>query len=181
MKKVQFLFLLLIASLAFGQYSISGNFSPAKDFKWLIAYEQTPTAQNYIADTAVKDGYFKLELPVTAQPGIYRLVYAVPQDEFYIDVIYNKKEDIEFNFNLEKGVTFIKSKENLLYSSYFNKISEVENELLNFYQSGKTSENEFMQLCKTLLDAQNRFEAIDSGIHSISIHYGQQTLHPRQL
>ena len=158
MKKVQFLFLLLIASLAFGQYSISGNFSPAKDFKWLIAYEQSPTGQNYIGDTAVKDGYFKLELPVTAQPGIYRLVYAVPQDEFYIDVIYNKKEDIEFNFNLEEGATFIKSKENLLYSSYFNKIGEIENKILNYYESGKTSEKEFMELSKTLDATQNEFE-----------------------
>lgn len=158
---MQLLFILLITSSAFGQNSISGNFSPTNDFKWLIAYEQTPTAQNYIADTAVKNGYFKLELPATAQQGIYRLVYAVPQDEFYIDVIYNKKEDIEFNFNLQEGVTFIKSKENLLYFNYFNKISEVENELVNFYQSGKTSENEFLELCETLLDTQNRFEAID--------------------
>ncbi len=157
---MQITFILLFTSIAFGQHSISGNFSPAKDFKWLIAYEQSPTGQNYVADTAVKDGYFKLELPITAQPGIYRLVYAVPQDEFYIDVIYNKKEDIEFNFNLEEGVSFIQSKENILYSNYFNEISEVETDLLNFYQSGNTSKNEFMELSKGLEETQNKFQAM---------------------
>ena len=75
------------------QGSISGNFSPAKDFKWLIAYELTPNGERYTKDTAVKEGAFTLEMPVTAQAGMYRLVYAVPQDEFYIDIIFFKNNN----------------------------------------------------------------------------------------
>ena len=89
---------LLFISLSIqAQGSIAGNFSPSKDFKWLIAYELTPNGERYSIDSAVRDGSFELEMPLTAQAGMYRLVYAVPQDEFYIDVIYNKKEDVKFN------------------------------------------------------------------------------------
>ena len=98
MKKIHFLFLIFVINIGFSQYSISGNLTPTKDFKWLIAYELTPFGQNYIADTEVNEGYFNLMLPVTTQPGMYRLVYAVPQDEFYIDVIYNKRRRYRIQF-----------------------------------------------------------------------------------
>lgn len=157
---------ILLCLLAIGlqaQHSISGNFSPTKDFKWLIAYELTPGSQRYIVDTAVKDGYFNFKLPVTAQAGIYRLVYAIPQDEFYIDVIYNKKEDIEFNFSLENGINFIRSKENQLYTGYFTKISKIETQLLNFYETEKTSKNEFKEICELLRNTQESFENLAVG------------------
>lgn len=160
MKKIKFLIFLFFVNIGFGQNSISGNFTPAKNFKWLIAYELTPSGQNYIADTEVKEGYFNLMLPVTVQPGIYRLVYAVPQDEFYIDVIYNKNEDIELNFDLEKGLNFIKSKENLLYTKYLEEIGEAQNELLNFYSAGKTAQSEFLEITGKLKDIQGRYELI---------------------
>ncbi|MEP2239943.1 MAG: TlpA family protein disulfide reductase, partial [Maribacter sp.] len=97
---------LLFFSLSIqAQGSIAGNFSPPKDFKWIIAYELTPNGERYSVDGAVRDGSFELEMPLTAQAGMYRLVYAVPQDEFYIDIIYDKKEDVKFNFNLQDGLT----------------------------------------------------------------------------
>ncbi len=160
MKKLQFLILLFVVNIGLGQYSISGNLTPAKDFKWLIAYELTPTGQNYIADTEVSEGYFNLKLPVTAQPGVYRLVYAIPQDKFYIDVIYTKNEDIEFNFNLEQGLNFIKSEENLLYTKYLEEIGNAQDELLNFYSAGKTSQSEFEEITENLKEIQERYELI---------------------
>ena len=160
MKKIFFLFLIFVINIGFSQYSISGNLTPTKDFKWLIAYKLTPTGQNYIADTEVTEGYFNLKLPVTAQPGMYRLVYAVPQDEYFIDVIYNKKEDIEFNFDLDQGINFIKSEENLLYTNYLDEINSAQNELLDYYSTGRISQNEFNEITDQLRNVQNRYEAI---------------------
>ncbi|WP_281542090.1 TlpA family protein disulfide reductase [Maribacter aestuarii] len=160
MKKIFFLFLIFVMNIGFSQYSISGNLTPTKDFKWLIAYKLTPTGQNYIADTEVSEGYFNLKLPVTAQPGMYRLVYAVPQDEYFIDVIYNKKEDIEFNFDLDQGINFIKSEENLLYTNYLDEINSAQNELLDYYSTGRISQNEFNEITDQLRNVQNRYEAI---------------------
>ena len=152
------LFVLLYGLTGVAQYSISGNFTPTKDFKWLIAYQLTPGSQRYIADTAVKDGYFDLELPANSKTGIYRLVYAVPQDEFYIDVLYNGKENIEFNFNLDDGVRFISSEENKAYQMYLSEIGIQEQELIQFYESGNTSKKEFKVILKKMAQTQSQFE-----------------------
>ena len=149
----------LLAISLQAQHTISGNFSPAKDFKWLIAYELTPGSQRYVADTAVKDGYFKLELPANAVKGVYRLVYAIPQDEFYIDVVYNREESVNFNFNLEEGVSFTSSKENMTLNSYFSIIGILENKLSELYQSGNTSENAYQGIIEKLKTTQEGFEA----------------------
>ncbi len=158
---------LFIVLLTFGlqaQQSISGNFTPAKDFKWLIAYELTPGSQRYVADTAVNDGYFKLDLPANAVKGMYRLVYAIPQDEFYIDIIYNGKEEISFNFDFEEGVFFTSSKENITFDSYFSTIGALESKLVAYYQSGKTSEKEFEAILKELKNTQQGFETRSEGL-----------------
>ena len=43
---------------------------------------------------------------------MYRIVYAAPQEDYNFDIIYNGKEDVEFTFNSETGVHFLKSSEN---------------------------------------------------------------------
>ena len=83
------IFSLFFTLLSEAQHSVSGNLSPAEDYKWLIAYKLNPDHQNYIADTEVKNGAFLLKMPTNAQAGMYRLVYAVPQEEYYFDFIYN--------------------------------------------------------------------------------------------
>jgi len=140
------------------QGSISGNFSPTKDFKWLIAYELTPNGERYTKDTAVKDGAFTLEMPVTAQAGMYRLVYAVPQDEFYIDIIYDKKEEVKFNFDLQDGLTITNSIENKWYNEYFSKITTAQDRLLEYYELGKDSKKEYMAILKELQTLQDTYE-----------------------
>ena len=47
---------------------------------------------------------------------MYRIVYALPQEENNFDIIYNAKENIELSFDQEIGVNFIKSIENNLTS-----------------------------------------------------------------
>ena len=157
--KVLTSFCLLLTSLnILAQGSISGNFSPPKDFKWLIAYELTPNGERYSTDTAIKEGVFTLEMPAMAQAGMYRLVYAVPQDEFYIDVIYNKKEEVKFNFNLQNGLTITNSEENKLYHEYFSKITAAQDRLLEYYETGNDSKKEYSAILKELKTTQTVFE-----------------------
>lgn len=154
-----FLLALLYGFTGTAQNSISGNFTPATEFTWLIAYELTPGSQRYIADTAIKEGYFKLELPENASAGMYRLVYAVPQEEFYIDVIYSGKENIEFNYDLEDGPRFISSAENRTYYNYLEELRPLEQELLDFYAAGNTSPKEFKELTERVSRTQQKYEA----------------------
>ena len=158
------LLLLMFGLMGSAQHSISGNFTPAKEFKWLLAYELTPGGQRYMADTAIKEGYFKLELPENAPIGIYRIVYAVPQDEYFIDVIYNGKEDIEFNFSLDDGITIIASKENSTYYNYLSEIRSLESRLEHFYELRASSRKEFKEIKKNLDDVQTRYEALGSDL-----------------
>lgn len=150
--------LLFISLSIHAQGSIAGNFSPPKDFKWLIAYELTPNGERYSVDAAVRDGSFELEMPLTAQAGMYRLVYAVPQDEFYIDVIYNRKEDVKFNFNLQDGLTITNSEENKWYREYFSKITAAQDKLIGFYENNNESNKEYISIIKELNSIQTSFE-----------------------
>jgi thiol-disulfide isomerase/thioredoxin len=158
MKIVQFIVILFATLSLKAQGSISGNFSPPKEFKWLIAYELTPSGENYVIDTAVKNGSFTLEIPKTAQAGMYRLVYAVPQDEFYIDVIYDKKEHVKFNFSLEEGLTIINSNENKWFNDYFAKITAAQDRLMEFYETGNNAEQEYNNLVKEIREIQKSYE-----------------------
>ena len=98
MKNYFFAFFLLATFFLQAQHTISGTFTPAKEYKWLIAYRLKPGTQVYVADTAIKNGEFALSIPENAVEGTYRFVYAIPQEEFYFDVIYNGKENIELMF-----------------------------------------------------------------------------------
>jgi len=149
MKKILLLVFLFSLNIN-AQHSISGNFSPAKDYTWIVAYHLKPGTQNYIADTAVKDGHFILNVPANKPIGIYRLVYAVPQEEFYFDVIYNGKEDIKLDFNSSEGVSFTRSFENIPYSTYFKKINLAQTELIDFYTSGEKNIDTFNRIIAKL-------------------------------
>jgi thiol-disulfide isomerase/thioredoxin len=157
--KVLYIYYILFISIGLNaQGSISGNFSPAKDFKWLIAYELTPGGEKYAADTAVKEGSFSLEMPVNAQPGMYRLVYAVPQNEFYIDVIYDKKEQVKFNFNIQDGLTITNSEENKWFNQYFSEITTAQDRLMEYYEKGSESKKVFTEIIKKLKTIQKSYE-----------------------
>lgn len=150
-------FLLITLSLQ-AQHTISGTFSPAKEYSWLIAYRLKPGTQVYTADTAITDGQFTLILPEKSPQGTYRLVYAVPQEEFYFDVIYNGKEDIALSFNMEKGVTFIESKENILFGTYFNKINILERDIISYYSNASTDVKAYQEILVKYKDIQESYE-----------------------
>lgn len=162
----QFLFF-LIALSTFGlsaQHSISGTFTPAKEYKWLIAYHLKAGDQAYTVDTSIKNGAFTLNFPANAAPGTYRLVYAVPQEEFYFDVLYSGKEDVQLNFDSEKGVSFTASKENRIFDAYFKEINAAKQALIDFYRSGKSDTDSFQKLTERLRTAQKGYEDESEGL-----------------
>ena len=161
------LFLLLIMLQGLGlvaQQTISGTFTPAEDYKFLLIYQLESGSKNYITNASITNGTFSLSLPENSQPGIYRFVYAVPQDEFYIDVIYNGKEDVNFTFNSGTGVSFSSSQENIIMNSYFQTMSELVGKLLNYYIERKTDASEFAKHTKELKEVQNTYEERSKGL-----------------
>jgi len=158
MRKISIALAFLICFSASAQNTISGTFSPAKEYSWLIAYRLKPGTQVYAADTAIKNGEFNLNLPEESPQATYRLVYAVPQEEFYFDVIYTGKEAIRLSFNRDQGVIFTGSKENILFSTYFQETQQIERSLIDFYSSGSLDKKQFSKITKNWKAVQHSYE-----------------------
>lgn len=158
MKKLIIVFVFLSTLLVNAQHTISGTFSPSKDYTWLIAYRLKPGTQVYTADTEIRNGEFNLEFPENATPGTYRMVYAVPQEEFYFDVIYNGKEDIFLSFNSDQGPLFSTSKENILFGTYFKEIQDVERDLIAFYSEASSDVRAYRKILKKYQEVQSSYE-----------------------
>jgi thiol-disulfide isomerase/thioredoxin len=124
MKINKILFLLLFfPTIIFSQHTIKVTFSPEKDFTWAILYKNAPTNTKYIAQSRIVDGDLVFNLDKKATTGIYKLVYAVPQNDYNFDIIYNGEEDIELTFNLTDGAVFQKSNENIILNSYLTEMA----------------------------------------------------------
>ena len=121
--KFIFYLLVMIPSLIISQNTLKANFTPEEDFTWGILYKNSPTGTKYVAQSKFVEGNLVFKLNEKATKGIYKLVYAVPQNEYNFDLIYNGKEDIELKFNLNDGPIFIKSSENILLFSYLNELT----------------------------------------------------------
>ena len=164
MKNNILIVLSIVSVCLHAQHTISGTFSPAKEYTWLLAYELQPGRQNFVADTAIDNGNFTLNLPEKSNPGIYRLVYALPQESFYLDVIFNANEDVELHFNADEGVVFTASQENILFGTYFSEINDFERRLIRFYAEGKTDVTAFRKLKEDLLSVQESYEVKTNGL-----------------
>ncbi len=149
----------LIAFLKLGaQHSISGTFRPAENFNWLIAYKLTSTGQNYIGNAEIKEGAFVLNLPKNSVSGSYRLVYAVPQEDFYFDVLYDGKEGIELSFDAVTGLKFYNSEENILRSSYFREISNLQEQLMAYYALRSKENKKLKEIVDQIAETQKDYE-----------------------
>jgi peroxiredoxin len=160
----QTLIFLLMACVVQAQHKISGTFTPAEDYTWVIAYRIMPGTQAYMADTAVNNGTFTLTLPPSAEPGTYRLVYAVPQEQFYFDVLYDGKEDVRLNFDAQNGPTYSLSEENKIYNSYFKEITGLKQLFIDFYKDGNTDRTAFEKLIQQSNQAQTAYEESTKGM-----------------
>lgn len=163
MKKILCLILLLPAVM-FGQHQVSGVFSPASDYTYVLLYQATPNGTNYMNKSEVKsDGSFSITLDATVIPGIYKLVYALPPEDYNFDFIYNGKENIALTFDTEKGLEFTESNENKLWSSYTKSMALVNTAIGNFYAKGSLDENAFKDIFKTLKETQEAYEKASIG------------------
>lgn len=157
-KKIVFVFVLM-PMLVIAQHSIKGAFSPAEDYEYAILYKVTPTASLYIANTQINEqGGFEFQLDSTITKGIYRLVYALPQEEFNFDIIYNAKEDVSLVFDTETGVKYNSSVENTLLNSYTTSMSLVSQSIGNFFRQQSTDTLALASIFKTQRETQIVYE-----------------------
>ncbi|MFD0990669.1 TlpA family protein disulfide reductase [Mariniflexile jejuense] len=162
--------LIILPNLLLAQHTIKGVFTPAKDYEVVLLYKVTPTVSDYVTNATIeKDGSFLFKLDASAVPGIYRLVYAVPQEDFNFDVIYNGKEDIVLTFNTETGVTFKASSENKLLASYTASMSAITQSITNYFRSEKKDTTALKTIFKTQREAQMRYEK--QAENSIALHF----------
>ncbi|WP_445737916.1 TlpA family protein disulfide reductase [Mariniflexile sp.] len=153
--------LIVLPNILLAQHTISGMFSPPKDYKVALLYKVTPTVSEYIANAEVqKDGSFQFQLDSAVTSGMYRIVYAVPQEDYNFDVIYNGKEDIMLSFNTETGVEFKSSSENKLLKSYTKSMSAVTQSISNYFRENKKDTMALNAIFKTQREAQSNFEKL---------------------
>jgi len=168
MRRLFFLFA-LVPHVFFGQHSIKGVFSPAEDFSALILYKLTPTKNVYLENTRLnKDGSFEFPLNTEYTPGIYRIVYALPENEHNFDIIYNGKEDITLTFSFKNNVEFQTSSENKLMASYIHSMSMIQQSLNNYFGQKSKDKEALKAILKTQQEAQVNFEEAAKGTISLN-------------
>ncbi|WP_290700762.1 TlpA disulfide reductase family protein [Lacinutrix sp.] len=163
-RKLLFL-LAILPSVLFAQHTIKGTFTPAEDFKFAFLYRITAETSLFVANADVtKEGTFEIKLDENTIPGTYRLVYAQPQDQYNFDFFISNKEDIVLEFDSEQGLTFSKSNENKLYSSYNRSMALVNKSIRNYYSTGKEDKKGYSKIFNILKDTQSEFEKASEGM-----------------
>jgi len=163
MKNVFYCILFLPLALT-AQHKISGMFAPAKEFTYAFLYHSTPKGISYIDRSKVEsDGSFSIALDSTASSGVYKIVYGLPPEENNFDFIYDGKEDIALNFDLDKGLEFTESNENKLWSSYTKSMELVNKAISNYYSKESSDKNAFKDIFKTLKETQDAYENASKG------------------
>ena len=161
-KNILFLSLLFPAFL-FSQHTIKLTFSPAEDFTWAVLYKNSPTTTKYIAQSKIVDGNLIFKLDENASNGIYKLVYAVPQNDYNFDIIYNGEEDIELTFNLKDGAVFQKSSENIMLNTYLTKMALLGQELETKYLKDNADDTSVTAVFTKQKELQNTYEKKSEG------------------
>ena len=156
---------LLYPLLLMGQHQISGTFSPASDYNYVLLYQTTVSGSNYILSAELdSNGYFEIEMNSSRTPGMYQLVYALPETEYNISLIYSAQEDIELTFSMESDVNFVNSVENQLMSSYSSTLDGFYSKIASFYAQGENDQSKLMGLFKQLRTKQLEFESLSEGL-----------------
>ncbi|MBU2938268.1 TlpA family protein disulfide reductase [Lacinutrix sp. C3R15] len=163
-RKLLFL-LALLPNLLLAQHTIKGTFSPAEDYKFAILYKVTPTTSIYVNNAEIDSiGNFEFKLDTTVNKGMYRIVYALPQDEYNFDFIYNAKEDIALTFNVNEGAKYTKSQENKMLNAYTKSLQEASKSINAYYASNNQNSTEFNKVFNVLAQTQNEFEKASEGM-----------------
>lgn len=156
-KHLLFLFLFFPFILS-AQHTLSGKFSPANNYEFVILYRVTPTQMVYEVNGAIeKDGTFKLTLDSSVKPGAYKLVYNLPEENNNLDIIYNGKEDISLTYSFDQGVKF-ESGQNKILNDYLKKMEDVQQSIQMALKSGTTSKPTMDALIQRQLEIQSNAE-----------------------
>lgn len=169
MKRLLYL-IAILPSILIAQHNIKGTFSPAKEYNFALLYKVTPTVSEYISNAEIdpETGGFEFQLDSTRTKGMYRVVYAIPQEDYNFDIIYNGKENIELTFNSETGVTFKKSAENKLLASYTNSMSMVTQSIGNYFREESENSKALKAIFKTQKETQENFEKAAEGMMALN-------------
>ncbi len=196
MTKSTLLILLLCTPLLWAQHEIRATFTPKEDFDTAILYKITPQSLIYTIHAKIdNEGRFQMPLDSTVTKGMYRLVYALPQEVYNFDLLYNGKEDIELKFNQDTGVEYMASEENKLLNEYYAAMAEIGQNigkaysqkpldtvaLLQLFDAQKTTQTQFEKQSKNLMvyefvRANKRYvpkyvDSLDRYISKVKAHY----------
>jgi thiol-disulfide isomerase/thioredoxin len=144
--------LLLVVLLPFtmiGQHTLKGNFAVEDGYKFAILYRIAPGNLFYVTDSNMNtEGVLEIPLSEDAIPGVYRLVYNLPQDEHFFDFLYNGNEDVELNFSEDKDVTYITSDDNIRWSNYRKELKDFDIEITGLMTATEVSKKDTKKVLK---------------------------------
>lgn len=164
MKLKSLLYLLvLVPTLLISQNTIKATFTPIKDFTWAVLYKNSPTGTEYVAQSRIIEGNLVFKLKEKATKGIYKLVYAVPQNEYNFDIIYDGEEDIELRFNIKDGAVFQKSTENIMLNSYLTEMALLGKNLNAEYSKESVDEKSITTIYENQRELQKSYEKQSTG------------------
>lgn len=159
MTKSTLLIFLFCAPILWAQHQLRATFSPKEDFDTAILYKITPQNLIYTAYAKIDtEGQFHIPLDSTVTAGMYRLVYALPQEVYNFDLLYNGKEDIELKFNQDTGVEYLASKENKVLNEYYGALAEIGQNIGKAYRQKPLDSVALLQLFDTKKTTQAQFE-----------------------
>jgi thiol-disulfide isomerase/thioredoxin len=179
MKKLLFICFFL-PQIIISQHNIKGTFSPVEEFTYAFIYKNSPTGADYIDRAKLKsDGSFIFKTDDEITPGIYKIVYATPPEENNFNFFYDGKEDVIFTFDLEMGLTFISSNDNLLWDSYLSDISNINGQISQFYTSENTDKKTIESIFKNLAETQSSYEKAATNSQVINFIKSNRTYIPQ--
>lgn len=163
------LFLLFfVPSLLSCQNSVTGEFSPAAEYEFGILYRLTPTGKVYAINKSIENGVFKAELPADFKEGMYRMVYKLPEDYYYFDMVLDGKEDVDFKFSQNTGLTFSNS-QNKILDAYLIDMDSLQDLIFEEYASAKPDVSKLKQLFQQQKEIQIKAEKDTEGKYSHSL------------
>lgn len=181
LQHIKLILLFCIPMLALGQHSISGTFAPADKYKMLVLYKMSPSNSEYVTNSEIsEDGTFKIELDSSAEKGMYRVVYALPKDDYSFDLIYDAKEDIVLEFDQETGVNYKTSIENTLVNSYTYSMSLVSQSIGKFYREQGQDSLALVAVFETQRNTQLEYEKAAEGTIGLTFIESNQPYIPTQ-
>lgn len=156
---------LLLPFFMLGQHTISGSFSPAEEFSYVLLYRATPSKTDYIGQAKLSDdGAFSIELDANQPPGIYKIVYAIPQEENNFNLIYNGKEDIVVHYDLEEGLTVSQSQNNILWLDYMSHMMAINQHIGALYSKEPVDKKALEEVFEEQGNIQETFEKKSNGL-----------------